>query len=69
MENELQQYGSLLCRAVARKAKSKNLLGSDEMEQAHVDQWIDFASNEIGKPFMSWASPICGFGEYKEEVP
>lgn len=54
--------------AVARKAEGKNLFGNDEMEHAHVDQWIDFASNEIGKPLMTWASQICGFGAYSEEV-
>jgi len=55
--------------AVARKAEGKNLFGSDENGAAlHVDQWVDFASNEIGKPLMTWASQACGFGEYKTEV-
>lgn len=56
-----------IARYVARMGGDK-LLGSTDLDKGHVDQWIDFASNEVGAPLMKWATPVCGFGEYKEEA-
>jgi len=46
-----------IARHVARQANSK-LYGHSTYESALVDQWIDFASNEIELPSAAWIYPI-----------
>jgi len=37
-----------------------NILGTDSFEQGQVDQWIDFASNELEVPISVWVFPCQG---------
>ena len=37
--------------------------------QAQVDMWIDFSSNEIDAPLMSWLIPLWGIWPYDKKVP
>jgi len=46
-----------IARYVARQHNSK-LYGSSGYEAALIDQWIDFASNEIELPSAAWIYPI-----------
>lgn len=48
-----------IARYVARQGES-NLLGSNAYEASLVDQWLDFASGEIGLPAAAWLYPIFG---------
>ncbi|KAJ7555369.1 hypothetical protein O6H91_05G034200 [Diphasiastrum complanatum] len=51
--------------AIARyvsKLKKNTLLGSSLIDQAHVDQWIDFATTEIDVGIARWVYPRLGFG-------
>jgi elongation factor 1-gamma len=44
-----------IARYVARQGK---LYGANNYEAAVIDQWIDFASNEIELPSAAWLYPI-----------
>ena len=37
--------------------------------QGQVEQWIDFTTQEIDAPMLSWFLPIMGFMEYNKKVP
>ncbi|XP_045825550.1 elongation factor 1-gamma-like [Trifolium pratense] len=52
-----------ITRYVARLGEN-NLFGSSPIDQAHVDQWIDFSSLEIDNNIMKLYSPIRGFSPY-----
>ncbi|KAJ7521310.1 hypothetical protein O6H91_19G047500 [Diphasiastrum complanatum] len=57
--------------AIARyvlKLKNNNLLGSSLIDQAHVDQWIDFATTEIDSGLSRWVYPRLGYEVYSPEV-
>lgn len=46
-----------------------NLLGSDAKEAIHVDQWIHFAEQEVGRPGYNIMATIYGFyGTFNREV-
>jgi len=36
-----------ILRYFARLGRSKGLYGSNELDEAHVDQWVDWISNEL----------------------
>ena len=36
--------------------------------QAQVEQWIDFTTQEIDAPMLSWFLPIIGYMEYNKKV-
>ena len=36
--------------------------------QGQVEQWIDFTTQEIDAPMLSWFLPIIGFMEYNKKV-
>jgi len=46
-----------IARHVARQPNSK-IYGSSSFEAALIDQWIDFATNEIELPAAAWLFPI-----------
>ncbi|CAI7777115.1 unnamed protein product, partial [Closterium sp. NIES-53] len=50
-----------IARYVARLA-DKGLFGSNAYEQAQVEQWIDFATNEIDTPVYQWIGPLYQYG-------
>jgi elongation factor 1-gamma len=43
------------------KQSSRSLFGANSFEAAQVDQWIEFASNEIDLPASVWVFPILGY--------
>ena len=36
--------------------------------QGQVEQWIDFTTQGIDAPMLSWFLPIIGFMEYNQKV-
>ena len=36
--------------------------------QAQVEQWIDFTTQEVDAPMLSWFLPIIGYMEYNKKV-
>jgi len=49
-----------IVRYIARLGKG-NLYGKNDNEAGHIEQWIDFAANEIELPGNVWVFPILGF--------
>eukprot|EP01101_Sappina_pedata_P002048 TRINITY_DN1230_c0_g1_i1.p1 TRINITY_DN1230_c0_g1~~TRINITY_DN1230_c0_g1_i1.p1 ORF type:complete len:343 (+),score=160.41 TRINITY_DN1230_c0_g1_i1:71-1099(+) len=58
-------WGSFaIARHVARSAEddvSSQLLGESLYQQGQIDQWIDFAANEMLVPINAWLYPKYGF--------
>ena len=38
------------------------------VRQGHVEQWIDFSSNELDIPLTRWGGPLHGYGPRIKEV-
>eukprot|EP01024_Parvocaulis_polyphysoides_P017362 TRINITY_DN1767_c0_g2_i1.p1 TRINITY_DN1767_c0_g2~~TRINITY_DN1767_c0_g2_i1.p1 ORF type:complete len:445 (-),score=82.69 TRINITY_DN1767_c0_g2_i1:181-1371(-) len=55
-----------IARYVARLA-DKGLFGKTHLDAALVEQWIDFSTNEIDAPLMSWIFPLMGFWPYDKK--
>merc|ERR1711934_303603 len=51
-------------RYVMRANLSSSLYGSSPLQQAQVDQWIDFAANDLELPVAAWIYPIMGFSKF-----
>jgi elongation factor 1-gamma len=56
-----------IARHFAKKSEIP-LFGNNEYEEALVNQWIDFATNEIDLPAGVWIYPIFGFVEFSAEA-
>jgi len=56
-----------IARHVARQNGGK-LYGASPIEQAQVDQWIDFSSNEIELPSAAWIFPILNIVPFHKEA-
>jgi elongation factor 1-gamma len=50
-----------IARYFARQAPTKNLMGTSFFQQAQVDSWLDWCSNELELPVTMWIFPIFGF--------
>eukprot|EP00475_Leptophrys_vorax_P043189 TRINITY_DN8232_c0_g1_i1.p1 TRINITY_DN8232_c0_g1~~TRINITY_DN8232_c0_g1_i1.p1 ORF type:complete len:421 (+),score=78.91 TRINITY_DN8232_c0_g1_i1:142-1404(+) len=50
------------------KVNDKGLTGTTTYEQAQVDQWIDFTTNEIDTPIWRWFPPYFSYGTKIQEV-
>ena len=48
-------------------AYNQSLLGSNQWEQAQVDQWVDYAQLDLAKFSPDCIYPIFGFREYNKE--
>ncbi|OIV91513.1 hypothetical protein TanjilG_08925 [Lupinus angustifolius] len=57
-----------IARYVARLKGDSSLLGSSLIDQAHVDQWIDFSSLEIDANILKVLLPRVGFAPYLAPV-
>ncbi|KAF1882501.1 hypothetical protein Lal_00039149 [Lupinus albus] len=57
-----------IARYVARLKGDNSLLGSSLIEQAQVDQWIDFSSLEIDSNILKLLLPRVGFAPYLAPV-
>lgn len=53
-----------IARYVARLKADNPLFGSSLIENAHVEQWIDFATLEIDVNILRWFIPRIGFAVY-----
>eukprot|EP00178_Gracilaria_changii_P009033 TRINITY_DN26814_c0_g1_i1.p1 TRINITY_DN26814_c0_g1~~TRINITY_DN26814_c0_g1_i1.p1 ORF type:complete len:428 (+),score=84.64 TRINITY_DN26814_c0_g1_i1:150-1286(+) len=51
---------------LAATKREVGLLGRNALEEAQVKQWMDFTSNELVPPAITWLAPIMGFREYDE---
>ena len=54
----------MFCSPVARLRGDTNLYGKTFHEQALVDQWLDFSTNELEIPRALWLFPLTGVMEY-----
>lgn len=54
-----------IARYIARLSDC-GLFGATLIDHGHVEQWIDFASNEIDAPLSSWVLPVLGVWPYSE---
>jgi len=50
-----------IARYVARMRADTNMYGSSFFESGLVDQWVEFAKNELDLPVGMWIYPILGF--------
>ena len=50
-----------IARYVARMRADTNMYGGSFYEAGLVDQWIEFAKNELDLPVGMWIYPILGF--------
>lgn len=57
-----------IARYVARANPRSNLYGKGYFESAQVDQWLDFAQDEILPPVQVWTYPVLGYTQYNEEA-
>lgn len=56
-----------IARYVARLRQDSDLFGTSFYESGQVEQWLDFASNELDSPRALWLYPIFGFMQYDQE--
>ncbi|CAL5228080.1 g11148 [Coccomyxa viridis] len=67
---ETPQGGVFESNAIARyvaRIADKGLFGTTTFEAGQVEQWIDFTTQEIDAPMLSWFLPIIGFMEYNQK--
>jgi len=57
-----------IARYIARLRGDANLLGDNNFQQAQVDQWIDYCTNEIEPARAILYYPIAGFLAYNEKA-
>jgi elongation factor 1-gamma len=57
-----------IARYVARMRADTELLGASFFNQAQVDSWIDFCTNELEVPMGMWIFPVLGFMENVPEI-
>ncbi|GMI48568.1 hypothetical protein TrCOL_g1491 [Triparma columacea] len=50
-----------IARYVARARADTELLGVSFVDQALVDSWVDFSSNELELPASMWTYPVLGY--------
>ena len=50
-----------IARYLARARADTELLGASFVDQAQVDSWIDFSSNELELPASMWTYPVLGY--------
>ena len=55
------RWPTCILRYVARMRADTNMYGSSFYEAGLVDQWIEFAKNELDLPVGMWIYPILGF--------
>jgi len=49
-----------ILRYIARLGKSKGLYGNNEIDEAHVDQWVDWVTNELESHLGKMIYPVLG---------
>lgn len=54
-----------IARYVAR-ITDKGLYGKSALDLGHIEQWIDFCTNEIDAPLLSWVLPLKGVWPYNK---
>jgi len=57
-----------IAKYLALQDKNRTLLGRSTIEEAQVDQWIDFSMNELEPNIMTWLGPIWGYIDYEQEA-
>jgi len=57
-----------ILRYVARANHASQLYGRCAFEAGQVDQWVDFAANEIDLAACAWVYPILGFSNYNHQA-
>lgn len=55
-------FGSnAIARHLARIRRDSGLMGSGLEEEAEVDAWVEFATNDVELPAVVWVYPVCGY--------
>lgn len=57
-----------IARYVARLRRDTSLYGRSFFESALVDQWVDFAANEVEPARAMWLFPVQGFMQFDQEA-
>jgi len=57
-----------ILRYIVRANFASQLYGRNAMEQAQVDQFIDFATVSLEAPLNAWTYPIHGLSKYNHQV-
>jgi len=57
-----------IAKYVARLRADTNLLGASNIDQARVDQWVDWSMNELEPARGIWLYPIMGYLAYNEKA-
>lgn len=57
-----------IARYIAKLRADTELLGKSFFESAQVDQWLEFAAQEVDTAVTQWVYPVLGFADYNENV-
>lgn len=57
-----------IAQYVARMRADSNMYGTSFFESAQVDQWLEFAKNEIDIAMGVWVYPVLGFINYNKST-
>lgn len=57
-----------IAKYVARTRADTELLGASFLEQAQVDQWLDFLNNEVDPTRGIWLYPVLGIFEFNPQA-
>ena len=60
-------FGSnAIARHLARLRRDSGLMGSNLEEEAEVDAWVEFASQDVELPATVWVYPVCGYMPFND---
>ena len=60
-------FGSnAIARHLARLRRDSGLMGANLEEEAEVDAWVEFASQNVELPATVWVYPVCGYMPFSD---
>jgi elongation factor 1-gamma len=66
-ENVFLYESNAILRHIGRIGRAKGLVGANEIEEAQVDQWLDWAATELEPTLWKRLGPVFGWAAYNEE--
>jgi len=57
-----------MARYMAKIRRDTNLLGENVLEEASIDAWMDWCSNELELPCCVWFYPVAGYMPFHPEA-
>lgn len=64
-EGAIFESGSI-ARYISKLSSQNGLLGKGFVEEAMVDQWIDFCANKLELPACVWWYPVAGYMPFQK---